>query len=226
MAFDPEAILRTLHRHHVDYVVVGGIGGVLHGSPLSTNDVDIVPELKRANLDALAVALNELKARVIAAGETKGIDVQWSGKDLRRWIVDFRFFNLETEYGRLDLIHRPAGTRGYQDLATNAEPMMLDEIEVRVAALEDIVRSKQAVGRDRDLEQLPTLRLLLENKRAAVRPGDDVLVPWELSHVNGVVLEIRGVGSRARAIVRVELPGGGSANLEFPVEVLQSPPSE
>lgn len=116
MSFNPEAILRALAKHNVDYIVVGGIAGVLHGSPMSTNDVDIVPALKKSNLDALAGALNELNARIMSADMPEGLKVQWSGKELQRWIVDFRFLNLETDYGRLDLIHRPGGTRGYQDL--------------------------------------------------------------------------------------------------------------
>lgn len=218
--FDPEAILRVLAKHGVEYIVVGGIGGVLHGSPMSTNDVDIVPALKKSNLDALASALNELRARIMAAGLPDGLKVQWTGKELQKWIVDFRFLNLETDQGRLDLIHRPGGTRGYQDLATKAEALSIEDIEVRVAALEDIIRSKQAVARERDLEHLPTLRLLLENKNAAVRPGQKVWVPWELSTAPGRVVETRGVGRGVRAIVHVDLPDGGSAELEFPVNSL------
>jgi|GEM_PF-489931 hypothetical protein len=216
--FNPEAILRVLARHCVDYIIVGGIGGVLHGSPMSTSDVDIVPALKKTNLEALAAALNELNASIMADGVAGGIKVQWTSNELQKWIVDFQFLNLETDHGRLDLIHRPGGTRGYQDLATKAEALSLDDIEVRVAALEDIIRSKQAVGRDRDLEHLPTLRLLLENKSAAVRPGQSVTVPWELSTASGTVVQTRGVGPRARAVVRVKVPGGGSADLEFPVD--------
>lgn len=217
-AFDPEGILRVLARHGVDYIIVGGIGGVLHGSPLSTNDVDIVPALKKTNVEALATALKELNARMMAEGVPGGVKVQWTGKGLQKWIVDFQFLNLETDLGRLDLIHRPGGTRGYRDLATKAEPVFLDDIEVRVAALEDIIRSKQAVGRERDLEHLPTLRLLLENKSAAVRPGQSVTVPWELSSASGTVIETRGPGTGARALVRVKLPDGGSADLEFPLD--------
>lgn len=164
--FDPERILKTLARHGVDLVVVGGIGGVLHGSPMPTNDVDVVPELNTRNLDALAAALNEMSTKIMSHEAPNGLlAIDWAGRDLRRWIVDLRFLNLVTDYGRLDLIHRPGGTRGYAELARSAEEMQLDDVTIKVAALEDIIRSKQAVSRDRDLEQLPTLRLLLEAKQ-------------------------------------------------------------
>lgn len=164
MKFDPAAILQVLARHRVDHIVIGGIGGVLHGSPMSTGDLDVVPALKQSNLTALAEALRELNARLLSHEVPEGIAVDWAPKDLHRWIIDFRFLNLMTDYGQLDLVHRPAGTGGYRDLTANAETMDLGDVAVRVASLEDIIRSKGAVARQRDLEQLPTLRLVLEAK--------------------------------------------------------------
>ncbi|HEX2056952.1 MAG TPA: hypothetical protein VHI71_01155 [Actinomycetota bacterium] len=150
----------------MDVIVVGSIGGLLHGSPLLTDDVDVVPALKASSLDALAIALNELNAQIMAAEAPGGvIAVDWRGRDIGKWVVDFHFLNLMTDFGQLDLIHRPAGTSGYQDLAKAAELVELGDVEIKVAALEDIIRSKETVGRDRDREQLPTLRLLLEAKR-------------------------------------------------------------
>ncbi len=221
MAFDPGRILEVLFKYGVEYLVVGGIGAVLHGSPMSTDDVDIVPALKRTNLDSLAAALREMDARALAHDAPEGINVEWTGKDLQRWIVDFRFLNVMTVYGRLDVIHRPAGTSGYQELAADAEELDLEGVGIRVAALEDIIRSKQAAARDRDLEQLPTLRLLLESKRTTVTPGGEVVVPWKSSETRGIVIEIEGVGLAARARVRVQIPEGGEEELDFPLRDLR-----
>jgi predicted nucleotidyltransferase len=222
MTFDPAQILETLAKHGVDHIVVGGVGGVLHGAPMSTDDVDIVPALRKTNLESLADALNEMHARVQVTDEPDGIAMGFTGKDLRRWIVDFMFLNLMTDYGRLDILYRPEGTNGYQDLAANAEELDLGDLKVRVASLEDIIRSKQAVARDRDLEQLPTLRLLLESKKTGIRPGQEVIVPWESSEARGTVIEIRGVGPGAQASVRVQVPGDGEEVLPFPVRHLRS----
>lgn len=220
-SFDPEPILKILAKHGVDYVLVGGIGGVLHGAPMLTDDLDVVPALQVKNLDALAEALNELSARILSADAPGGsIPIAFTGKRLQKWIVDFQFLNLKTDYGQLDLLHRPAGTGGFQDLAANAEEIDLGDFEVRVASLEDIIRSKQAVGRDRDLEQLPTLRMVLEQQRTAIRPGQKVKVPWELDQLTGDVVEIRGAGPAAQADVRVELPDGSAEVLTFPLKLL------
>lgn len=165
MEFEPLKILEILAGHNVDFVVVGGIGGVLHGSPALTDDVDIVPELNETNLDALAAALNAMNCRIRAVDSPDGIKVDFTGRRLKKWLVEFRFLNLDSDYGRLDLMHRPGGTDGYEDLAPNAESLDIDGVAIRVAALEDIIRSKEAVGREVDLQQLPILRALLEKKQ-------------------------------------------------------------
>ena len=61
--FDPEAILRTLIEHEVDFVLIGGVAATLHGSNLRTGDVDVCPRRGRDNLVRLASALNDLEAR-------------------------------------------------------------------------------------------------------------------------------------------------------------------
>lgn len=60
------------------------------------------------------------------------------------------------------VVLEPAGTKGYSDLARRLIIYEVEGEEVPVAHLEDIIRSKEAAGRERDLAQLPTLRKLLE----------------------------------------------------------------
>ena len=40
--FDLLVLLKTLIWHEVEFIVVGGVGAVLQGAPLSTFDLDIV----------------------------------------------------------------------------------------------------------------------------------------------------------------------------------------
>lgn len=69
---------------------------------------------------------------------------------------------LSTPFGRLDLVFEPAGTGGYDDLARDGIDVDLGGIRARVASLRDVIRSKEALNRPRDREQLPTLRRLLD----------------------------------------------------------------
>ena len=49
-AFEPVALLKALVRSGVDFIVVGGMAATMHGSPVATTDVDIVPRRERRNL--------------------------------------------------------------------------------------------------------------------------------------------------------------------------------
>lgn len=107
--------------------------------------------------------LTELGAIMMTTDEPQGIPLDWTGRLLKKLLPEIRFLNLMTKHGQLDLIYRPDGTDGYRDLSRGAETKSLGNgLEIRVAALQDIIRSKQAAGRPRDLEHLPTLRKLLE----------------------------------------------------------------
>ncbi len=162
-AFQPKKILELLHKHDVKCVVLGGIASTLYGAPFPTSDVDICPALDTANLERLGTALKEMNAVALATGEPDGLPLDFTGRNLKRWLADFKFLYLMTDYGHLDLLYRPAGTEGYRDLSRNSVVGDLGGgLEIMVAALSDVIRSKQATGRQRDLEQLPTLRKLLE----------------------------------------------------------------
>jgi hypothetical protein len=50
MTFDPVSICRILNEEAVDYVVVGGFASVILGSPLPTEDVDVLPDKSPDNL--------------------------------------------------------------------------------------------------------------------------------------------------------------------------------
>lgn len=72
-----------------------------------------------------------------------------------------RIWNLVTDLGRLDLTFEPSGTEGYTDLARDATHLVILGVDVDVASLADVIRSKEAAGRDRDRLVLPVLRWIL-----------------------------------------------------------------
>jgi uncharacterized nucleotidyltransferase DUF6036 len=163
--FRPQEILRVLDRHHVRYVLVGGLAAVLHGAAHVTTDVDVVPEDAQANLEQLSEALKELDARIRTTGEPDGIPFDHSADSLSR----VRVWNLQTSVGDLDITFQPSGTRGYDDLRRGVVTMQIRGVEVPVASLADVVRSKEAAGRARDRAALPALRELLARQRKAER---------------------------------------------------------
>lgn len=157
----PAEILAVLTKHDVRYVLIGGLAAILHGAPHLTTDVDIVPEEGRANLDHLSVALTELNARIRIPNDENGVPFGHDGESLGR----VRVWNLVTDLGNLDITFVPSGTRGYDDLQRDVRTMKVRGVDVPVASLADVVRSKEAADRERDRAILPVLRELLERER-------------------------------------------------------------
>lgn len=148
-----------LEAHGVRHVLIGGLAASLRGSPYPTADVHITPATDRVNLGRLATALRELGAKLRVPGVEEPID----------WPLDERSFDqgttwtFRTRAGDLDICLRPDGTGGYPDLRKDATGMLLTEsLTVTVASLEDVIRSKEAAGRPKDLRVLPALRQVLE----------------------------------------------------------------
>jgi hypothetical protein len=123
-----------------------------------TTDADICPARDRENLQRLANALNELRARIRTADTPGGLAFGCDATFLSRIEVAL---NLTTRFGDLDLSIVPSGTGGFEDLRQHAITISLAGHPVAVASLEDVIRSKEAANRPKDQAALPTLRLLL-----------------------------------------------------------------
>jgi hypothetical protein len=154
---DPVCIFDHLGRHNVDYVLIGGLAGVLHGSPAMTNDADIVPSADPANLERLAAALRELNARLRVEGEPEGIEFD----PHPALLASLNILNMTTNCGDLDLTFTPAAYEaGYDELVKQAVVFEIDAITVKAAALSDVIRSKEAADRPKDHVVLPILHAL------------------------------------------------------------------
>lgn len=152
-----EAVCDVLNRHDVRYVVFGSFAGSLQGASLTTLDVDIVPDARRENLQRLADALNSLGPRWRVAEEGPGMKID-GRLEPRHFEGDSLAVGLVTRAGYVDVVLHPRGFEaGYEALADHAVHMNLAGADVLVGSLEDLVRSKQLLGREKDLLHLPEL---------------------------------------------------------------------
>jgi hypothetical protein len=161
--FDPQRILEVLARHQVECVVIGGYAAVLAGIAIVTRDVDITPATDQTNLERLAAALDELHAAIRVRPGEPPVPLPTDPRLLARTEI----LNLTTDAGDLDITNRPDGTGGYDDLTRSATHHQLlgGELHIAIASLEDIIRSKTAAGRAKDLATLPQLRAALERRQ-------------------------------------------------------------
>jgi hypothetical protein len=151
--FDPYEVLQTLERHRVTYVVIGGLGRVMHGSTELTDGIDIAPSTREENLRRLGLALEELHAR------------RPDGKQpsLERDLVGRGVLELRTDAGELKIVPEPAGTRGYDDLRRRAVREPLGQgLRPSVASADDHARMLAVLGREQDRPALQTMQRVIE----------------------------------------------------------------
>lgn len=155
-------ILGILNKYKVEYLIVVGVGNILHGADISTKDIDVCPKDNKENFERLSNALNELGGRLRGAED---VDFPIAAELLRNMQIG----TWSTDYGDFDIIHDiPAGVDGslieYDKLFENRVEKSVIGIQVNVASLKDIVASKRFAGRPKDLAVLPELEELLKRQ--------------------------------------------------------------
>ncbi|MGC8499318.1 MAG: hypothetical protein ACP5OV_07485 [Acidimicrobiales bacterium] len=166
--YRPDELLAVLERHKVLYVVIGGLAAELRGSPYVTRDVDVTPARTQENLTRLAAALRELDAKLRIPDVEDPLAIALDERTFGQGTT----WTFVTKHGYLDIALLPDGTRGYDDLRRSATPEQItDSVTIVVAALADVIRSKEAAGREKDRAVLPILRQVLERSRQ--RDRDD-----------------------------------------------------
>lgn len=151
-----------------------GLAAIAHGARRPTTDFDCLARRGAENLARLAAALRELNARLRVKGltdaEASALPTPLDADTLGRMEIS----TWRTDAGDLDVLTGiPAGDGrrlGYDELAKRAAVLDFRGIAIRVAALEDVISSKQWADRPKDRHALPELRRL-----AAARAGDPAL---------------------------------------------------
>jgi hypothetical protein len=163
------AIIDVLNRHDVRFVVIGAFAAIAQHAPIpATRDIDLTPDSSVQNLTRLSAALKELQARIRTDAVDEGLPFDHDGRSLGASGV----WNLICPFGEFDISFVPSGIAGgYNELATRAHRMRVDAVDFMVADLTDVIRSKEAAGRPKDLQVLPILYRFDRLRRERDAPG-------------------------------------------------------
>ena len=146
-SFDPARIFATLDRHGVAYLTIGAWAVIAHGYVRATADIDFVARLDRENIERLAAALGELNARL------RGVDADKLDIDPTdpQTLGNGASFTLDTDAGPMDFLNDVPGAADFDVMLERAHLAQAGGTGVWVVGYEDLVRMKEASGREQDL---------------------------------------------------------------------------
>lgn len=159
-------LLKVLDRHAVDFIVIGGIAGVVHGSAYPTYDFDVLYARDEKNLERMAAALRELQ--VTLRGAPPDLPFQPDAETLAAGSN----FTFQTRFGPFDILGEAAGMRDYETMRAAAKRDEAWGVPIRVASLDDLIRMKGAAGRVKDKLMVEEYRELAEDQARRSAKGE------------------------------------------------------
>jgi predicted nucleotidyltransferase len=147
---DAKPLLATIAEifaeHRLEAVMVGNAAAALHGAPVTTLDVDFMFRKTPTNLKKLKAIARSLDASILKP--------YYPASDLFRVINDDRGL-------QLDFMAKIDGVRSFESLRSRATAVAFGAYQLKIASLADVIKSKRAAGRSRDLAVLEVLEKTL-----------------------------------------------------------------
>jgi predicted nucleotidyltransferase len=158
---DFKALVRALADAGVEFILVGGVAAIAHGSARLTRDVDVVYRRSPDNLGRLVLSLAPYHPYL--RGAPPGLPFRWDQATLQRGLN----FTLTTDLGSLDLLGEITGGGRYEDLLPGTLRIQIYGVECHCLNLEQLIHVKRAAGRPRDLEAIAELEVIRDERRRA-----------------------------------------------------------
>ena len=156
MSAEFDKILPTLVQGGVEFILIGGVAAIIHGSARLTYDVDVVYARASANFKRLSETLKPFAPYL--RGAPPGLPFTFDDRTIRNGLN----FTLTTRLGDLDLLGEVTGGGSYQDLLPHSLEVQAFGVRFKCVDLVTLIKLKRAAGRPKDLESLAELQALLE----------------------------------------------------------------
>lgn len=160
---DLRALLAPLLRHGVDFVLIGGMAGLSHGSSFPTFDLDVVYARDRDNITRLVDALREIGVRLRGAPADPPFLLD------AKTIENGSNFTFVTPHGDFDILGHADGMPGYEELRAEAAVREILGLEIRVASIDHLIAMKRAANRPKDRVALEEYIVIADEQRRIPR---------------------------------------------------------
>jgi hypothetical protein len=145
-------ILQLLAKHEVDFVIIGGFAGAVHGCTILTQDIDICCDFSVPNLLKLATALKDIHPvhRMTPARLPLKLNEANTGQ--------FKNLYLDTDIGQLDCLSFVEGLGDYEKVKQGSILIEAEGLKMRTLDIDTLIKAKKAMNRPRDRQMIEELK--------------------------------------------------------------------
>jgi hypothetical protein len=155
---DSERLVAELAGAGVEFIIVGGAAALLHGAPITTQDLDIVHKRSPENVARLLGVLLRLDAIMRYDLANRGL------RPTAELLAGRGQINLSTTLGPIDPLCELGEGQGYEELLPHSVLMTEGDLSLRVLDLRTLIEVKAKTGRAKDRAVLPVLIATLEER--------------------------------------------------------------
>lgn len=137
--------IKALHKHNVEYILVGGYAVILHGYERVTADMDIWVRCSEENYNKLLKSFMTFGMPVFDMTLDNFLDFQ-------KWDV-FRFGRKPVA---IDIMTKVKGL-SFEEAFLPAKMVDVDDIQVRLIQYDHLLAAKKQAGRAKDINDLENL---------------------------------------------------------------------
>ncbi len=152
-------LLARLVKAGVDFVIVGGFAGVVHGCTYVTQDIDICCDFSVDNLLRLQKALGDINPLHRMTPNRQKLELTKDNCN------QFKNLYLDTDIGRLDCLSFVDGLGDFQNVKKAGMLIEAEDLNLRVLNLDGLIKTKKAMNRPRDKETILQLEAIKKLKK-------------------------------------------------------------
>ena len=153
-------LLKRLTDAGVDYVLVGGLAGIAHGSALVTYDIDVCVRSDNVTVSRILDALRPINPRHRMRPDLMPL------ADDPLMLTGLKNLYIKTSIGEIDFLGEISGVGSLDEVKAHSQTMKFDEhLDCRVLDLDTLIVAKRSAGRSKDLRAVVELEAIRRRLR-------------------------------------------------------------
>jgi hypothetical protein len=161
-----DRLIERLVAAEVEFVLVGGLAAMAHGSSQNTQDVDICCRFSEENLMRIQRAVADLHPVHRMAPE---FALSLTPEQCAR----LKNLYVKTDFGVLDCLGEVKAVGSYDDVLLHSVEIDVLGGRIRILDIATLIKAKEAMGRPHDLVAVQHLKAVLSQIEATGKPLKD-----------------------------------------------------